>query len=400
MRHSLAVIVRNAHTHPTARYLLAGVMLISAYIIFLYRCVPPSTFEGFVDLPSFYAASIAVFRDHVSPYDVGRLTRINGLEFRTFPFLYPPPSVFLFQPLANLTLDQSTHVVTLINHLILAPTLVIIPLYALQLSPTRNYWRFLLCLLYPLLSYPLIVSVRYGQINIVLLAALIGFWIASLRKRHLVAGLCLSIAIICKTLPLLFIPMLLVIGQWKICSFTLIFLSVACLISYSILPSDMYGLFFPSASCNQSLNGVIARAFTRSLWSDPGFHCPLLGSLLCYAGAVIAIAVTATLLYRARRAPHVIDCLMAATLPAIFLVAPFSWEHHIAYLLPTILCILCQKDLSPSKWRAATLCAAAIATVTFTFSGLLFYRFAGVLLLWLSALAFTWRCNAAPRGSH
>jgi hypothetical protein len=189
--------------------------------------------------------------------------------------------------LASLTLDQAKHVVTLINHLILAPTLVIIPLYALQLSPTRNYWRFLLCLLYPLLSYPLIVSVRYGQINIVLLAALVGFWIASLRKRHLVAGLWLSIAIICKTLPLLFIPMLLVIGRWKICAFTLIFLSVACLISYSILPSDMwrdwlfnvvpsgaymsepYGLFFPSASWNQSLNGIIARASTRSLWSDP-----------------------------------------------------------------------------------------------------------------------------------
>lgn len=404
-------------SHPRFRYLLGAITVVGAYLLFLYRCVPPSTFEGFVDLPSFYATSIAVFRDHVSPYDVGRLTRINGLEFRTFPFLYPPPSVFLFQPLASLTLDQAKHVVTLINHLILAPTLVIIPLYALQLSPTRNYWRFLLCLLYPLLSYPLIVSVRYGQINIVLLAALIGFWIASQRKRHLLAGLWLSIAIICKTLPLLFIPMLLVIGRWKICAFTLIFLSLACLISYSILPREMwrdwlfnvvpsgaymsepYGLFFPSASWNQSLNGVVARASTRSLWSDPGFHSPLLGSILCYTGAAIAIAVTATLLYRARRAPHVIDCLVAVTLPTIFLVAPFSWEHHIVYLLPTILCILCQKDLSPSKWRLATLAAAAIAAVTFTFPGLLFYRFAGVLLLWLSALAFTGRCHSAPQES-
>lgn len=415
MRHVFTDILRSSYAHPTTRLLIGCVVLVCAYIKFLYRCVPPRTFEGFVDLPSFYAASIAVFRDHVSPYDVGRLTRINGLEFRTFPFLYPPPSVLLFRPLAILSLDEAKHAATFFNHLILVPILLLIPLTALKLSPTRDYWRCLVCLLYPLFSYPLIISIRYGQVNVALLGALIGFWIAAQQTRNVRAGLCLCAAIICKTIPLLFLPMLLVTGRWRIFMSTLLCVSFACLISLSVLPPGMwsdwlfrvaptggymnepFGLFAPAGVWNQSLNGILARALTRSLWSNPGFHAPALGKLICYSGAGCIIALSAALLYRARRSPQAVDLLVVATLPTIFLTVPFSWEHHIVYLLPTILFTLCHKSPWGKSWQIPLFAASSIVAISFTIPALLFYRFASVVALWVITLLITWKYGSHAR---
>lgn len=401
--------------HPRFRYVVGAIALFCSYILFLYRCVPPSTFEGFVDLPSFYAASIAVFRDHLSPYDVGRLTRINGLEFRTFPFLYPPPSVLLFLPLASVSLDEAKHFVTLFNHLILVPILLLIPFRAMRLSPTRDYWRCVACLLYPLFSYPLIISIRYGQVNVALLGALVGLWIAAKQAKNIRAGLCLCAAIICKTIPLLFLPMLLVTGRWRIIMSGLLCVSLACLLSLWLLPpgvwgewlfriapsggymNEPFGLFPPAGAWNQSLNGIIARAFTQSLWSNPGFHAPLLGTIICYSGAVCIIGLSATLLYRVRRSPVAADLLVVVTLPTIFLTAPFSWEHHIVYLLPTILFALCHEPSWTNSWRIPLFVASSIIAISFTIPALLFYRFASVVALWVTTLLITWKYGADAR---
>ncbi len=395
--------------HHTVRYMVGIIGVVCSYLVFLHRCIPPSTFEGFVDFPSFYAASIAVFQQHLSPYDLARLTRINGLEFRTFPFLYPPPSVILFQPLASLSFEDAKRTMTLFNHLLLVPTLVIIPSCALRLSRVRDFWRYALCLLYPLFLYPLIVSVRYGQINIALLTALVGFWIALLQNRSKCAALCLSIAIVCKTIPLLFLPMLIIIGRYRVSAYTTIFLTIACLLSYEILPHGMwsawlffiapsggymnepFGLFAPAGEWNQSLNGVLARALTQSLWSNPGFHSPLLGKILCYSGSLCIVTVSSALLYRARHSPLASHLIMAITLPTIFLIAPFSWEHHIVYLLPAILFTLSDQPAWSLPWRISLVVGSLITGLSFTIPALLFYRFASVVALWCIVCLITWK---------
>lgn len=403
----LRALQRTASFH-VLRYFGGLVALACSYLFFIQRCVPLNASDGFIDLPSFYAASVAIFRDHLSPYDVGRLTRINGLEFRTFPFLYPPPSLFVFKPLASYSFEEAKRIITLFNHIALIPTLLAIPVFILSLSPRHDYWRFALCLLYPLYAFPLILTIRYGQVNILLLAVLLGFWIAARHDRPLLAGLCLGAAIICKTVPLLFIPMLLVIRRWSVCAYTIALLAFVSAVSYVALPVSLwsewlfhiapsggymnapFGLFSPAASWNQSLNGVIARLFTQSAWSDPGFHAPMLGKIAAYIGALYVMTVSALLLRRVRHSDHAISLLSTITLPMIFLTAPFSWEHHIVYILPAILFILYnQLPMSP-RWRITTAGMAAVAAISFTFADLLFYRFASVSLLWVTAALITW----------
>jgi hypothetical protein len=389
---------------------LAGIVLLGfSYLLFFQRCIAPSTFEGFIDLRSFYAASVAVFRDHLSPYDLDRLTQINRLEFRTFPFLYPPPSIFLFKPLATHSFEEAKQIITIFNHITLVPTLLAIPLFVLKLSPRRDYWRFSLCLLYPLYTFPLILTIRYGQINIALMAALVGFWIAAQRDRSLIAGLCLCAAILCKTIPLLFIPMLLAIGRWKLCACTLISLAIVSGFSYAVLPTNMWdewlfhiapsggymnaplALFSPAAVWNQSLNGIIARLLTQSAWSDPGFHAPMLAKVATYACALSVMTISAFLLRRVRHSAHAVSLLSVVTLPMIFLIAPFSWEHHIAYILPAILFILCAQCPWSRWWRITIAVVASVIAATLTTDHLLFYRFTSVSLLWVTAALITWK---------
>jgi hypothetical protein len=396
-------------TNDAFRFTLLVTATLGSYLFFYHHCALTNAADNFLDLPSFHAASVAVFRDHLSPYDVGRLTRINGLEFRTYPFLYPPPILLIFKPLATLSLDQTKYIATALNHFILIPTLLLIPTLILKLSPRHDYWRFSLCLLYPLYSFPLILTVQYGQVNIALLATLVGFWIAIQRGQSLLAGLFLCGAIVCKTIPLLFIPMLLVTGRWRVCAHALLFLALACVLSFLSLPggtwgdwlfriapsggymNEPFGLFSPAGPWNQGLNGVVARIVTSKPMDHLGFQPKFLGKILGYCCALGVITLSAFALRRARHSTQALNLLCAVTLPLIFLTAPFSWEHHIVYLLPSLLFALCHRMTGSMLWRIPVFTAAIFISITFTTPALMFYRFSSVLSLWIVALVITWK---------
>ncbi len=402
---------------PVVRRTVLCLAFIASWIVFYVRCIPPPD-DAFVDLPSFYAASVAVFRDHVSPYDVDRLSRINGAEFRTFPFLYPPPSLLLFEPLSLLTLDEAKVAVTAGNHLLVLVVVFLMPMFICNLTTRERYWSFSLCLLYPLFSYPLIHTVRYGQVNVLLLAALVGFWIAAQRRRSAIAGLCLSVAVLCKTFPFLIVPMLLAIGRWRESVFTIGFLALFSAVAALFLPSEVWsdwlfqvapsgaymrepvGLFPPSEIWNQSLNGLIARHVSTMSWLDPAVHGPFIGQVLCYGGVAVLFLVSLMLIRKVRHSPDAIDVMMPVALPVIFLAAPFSWEHHGAYLLPAIVFLLSYYANARSVARSSLAVISIVTAVALAVGSLMFYRFGTVVSLWLLALYVVWERSPGRVGTR
>ncbi len=83
--------------------------------------------KSFVDLPSFYTASISVFSHGESPYDLAQLQSIMPDEEEIFPYLYPPPSLLFFYPLSIMNYETARVVVLCINHLLILVLLWIIP---------------------------------------------------------------------------------------------------------------------------------------------------------------------------------------------------------------------------------------------------------------------------------
>ncbi len=356
-----------------------------------------------VDLPSFYSASIQVFEHGQSPYNREVLQLLMGESIYVHPYLYPPPSLIFFYPLSLIEYPTARYIVLLGNHIIFIALLFIIPFFILRASfKTKFPIVFILTTVYLFTFFPVIVTLNHGQTNLLLLVFILTFWLFTRAKYTVAASLFLALAIFLKTYPFIILPLLIIIGLKRECAYTVAWLVIGIIISLLILPTAIWhdwlvnvmptggymrippGLFTPAAVWNQSLNGFFARAFTENPWSAPLFLDKNLARTLTYIFAGLISAISGIAALRASKIhPVSIDQTMLVALPAMYLIAPFSWEHHLVYLLPAILMPL------TARFRFS------IPTIIFCYSanvgaalligverGLLF-KFYGVFVLWV-----------------
>jgi len=142
------------------------------------------------------------------------------------------------------------------------------------------------------------------------------------------------------------------------------------------------GMYPPAAIWNQNLNGFFARAFTENSWSNPILVDPGLAKLLTYGAAGLIAVVTGMTVWRSRTCKDSLDRTMLVALPAMYLIAPFSWEHHLFYLLPCILILINSRPLFGTLPRAMYffLCFASALLIGLPM-GLEFKLYA-VIVLW------------------
>jgi hypothetical protein len=354
-----------------------------------------------VDLPSFYSASVEVFRNSGSPYNHEILKTIMGPDIVFGPYFYPPPSLLFFYPLSLLEYSSAKVVLLLFNHVIILLLIGLISNYMVSKSNTLSTHFHIVTIVYTLTFYPIIVTINHGQVNLLLLLFLIIFWISTLKNKPILASFFLALAVLLKTYPIILIPILFVIGRKRETFYTILWLFSLITLSLFLLPISIWqewfteimptgsyastpaGLFSPAAIWNQSLNGFFARAFTESQWSNPLFIDIQLARYLTYISAGLVFIVTLVSAWKGflNKSVGMNKALMAA-LPAIYLVAPLSWEHHLVYLLPTILLLLTAKSnlsLFPTVifHLLSILCAIIIAM-----PHVIQFKFYAVFIVW------------------
>jgi len=311
------------------------------------------------DLPTFYSASISVFENGESPYNPDRLRRMMPNEKNVFPYLYPPPSLLFFAPLSLMTYADARNVVLLVNHLLFLILVWVIPLFLCRPGPGSVFNVTVVCIVVSLTWYPATQTLMHAQVNILFAVLIIMFWLFARERKAVWAALFLALAIILKTYPLMIIPFLILIRRWRESVYTIVWLSLGVFSSLVVLPDKIWndwivnvlpyggylrtppGLFSPAAIWNQNLNGYFARSFTESRWSSPLIDNPDLARALTYSAAFLIVTVTAAVVWRSYRLQS--DCLdrtMLVVIPTMFLIAPFSWTHHVVYLLPSMLLLL------------------------------------------------------------
>jgi hypothetical protein len=373
-----------------------------------YRDIPNT------DLPSFYTASVSVFNLGESPYDPERLGLLIDHDVYVYPYLYPPPSLLFFFPLATLSYADARHIVLIVNHLLFLTLIWVIPLYLLRLRPKDGFAQFALCIVYSLAFYPVVVTLTHGQVNILLLVFFVLFWLFARREKAVLAALFLALAILLKTYPIILIPLLLLTRRWRESIYTVAWLVLAVIISVLVLPSAVWhdwlinvfpsggymitpaGMYPPAAIWNQNLNGFFARAFAGGEWSDPVWVNPALAKSLTYATAGLISAVTALAVWRSRTCKDSLDRTMLVALPTMYLIAPFSWEHHLLYLLPSILILLNSRPLfgHTSKITFFTLSFASAFLIGLPMA--LKFKFYGVVVLWGLCVFTAWKSIELP----
>lgn len=368
-------------------------MLIAAFFVILYPAFVIQFGVNYlkitnVDLPSFWCAAEAAFEHQASPYERdylqtllpaqhGYLMMPETREFphqyyvdpeqierhdqHVFPFLHAPPSLLVFFPLSLLSYEHARVATLVLNHLLVLFLLWFVPVKIIGLSPRSDTLSVILGMAYVLVFYPMVIVLNHGQVNLILAAALCLFWYWIRNDRPALAGFGLVVSILLKTYPVVLLLFLLVCRKFRALFYSTALLALALIVSFvwlpdvlweewlgRILPTGGYastpaGLFSPAAIWNQSLNGFISRLFLVSKWSpEPLYHSPRLAKLLCYlANATLVGASAAAVYFRYGRShARAFDWAMLLFFPLMFLIAPFAWEHHLVYVLISVLVLL------------------------------------------------------------
>ncbi|MFD5035265.1 glycosyltransferase 87 family protein [Streptomyces sp. NPDC058405] len=288
------------------------------------------------------------------------------------PTTYPPFAALLFTPLTLPGVPELRTLATFGNLLLL----VVFVRLSLRLAllgtgrlPTEAALRVTTLWVAALAVWcePVWTTLRYGQINLLLAAAVL--WDLSRRDGHRWAGAGIGFAAAVKLTPALFAVLLLIAGlvrargagwnPWlRQASTAAAVFTGATLAAAAALPHDSYrfwtGALFETGrvghaedTANQSLRGVLARLLHTG---DPGLWWAVAAAGVAVAG--LAVAVMAAL--RGERAGALVACAATA-----LLISPISWSHHWVWCVPTVLFLAVRAG---ARWAVA--------------AGLVFFSFA------------------------
>jgi alpha-1,2-mannosyltransferase len=179
---------------------------------------------------------------------------------------------------------------------------------------------------------PVAMTLFYGQINLVLLALVVGD--LALPDRIKGKGIGIGLATGIKLTPFVFIPYLLFTRRVKAAAVGALTFAVTVGLGFVLLPhaSAAYwgGQFARLGSDhfhldNQSLNGVILRL------THAGPHAHAYWQV---AAVVVGVAGLATSILASRRGHELLGLVACAATG--LLASPISWSHHYVYVVPAL----------------------------------------------------------------
>lgn len=390
---------------------LGAAFLLSA--VFLFQTAE-SLFVWDTDSPSYYAAAQGLRRG-VNVYDEAAFQAVAedvfGKSPVVLPYLYPPVLAQVLSPLAGLPPTDYFLTLQVLNWLL---AFLAIFLTARLLGLTWRDNALSILFLFALLPWnrALFTTIHHGQVNLLVLDALLAFLLFFRAGRPWPAGFFLSLAIFLKVYPVLFVLPLVLgrrgkqaaaaagsgAGIW-LASFLLggakpwrEFLEFS---RQALGPSgdSAFLVGFGGAVGNVSLNGLVHHLFEAA-----GF--PRSAASLAWGLSLAALAAAVLLLVRRPRWTSDLGFQASVLLLATLLIAPITWSHHyVIVLVPAA--YLFHRILAERRYLALGPLAA--------FAGLAFYhpswcgfpfnqaRTAGALALLLLLLIYD-RRRAADRG--
>jgi hypothetical protein len=336
------------------RTVLAVVLLLFFEGLLLYRYGWRQENLLHVDLPSFYFATHMAFRHDQSPYDFPAMAEQAPLiDQPIFPFLGPPTGLAPMLPLALVSYRAAKWGMVIGNHLL---TLLLAVLLAFRIPRFPNPVLGLFVGAFVLLSFPITQTIVHDQVNIAVTVLICCAWLGLRRGRSWWPGVPLGLAMLLKQSPVVFLALLAVERRWRALGAAIAVLGAALAVSLAAMPARAwtdwldvvrpslgYGrmpvfLFSPACPYNQGFNGMVSRLFLAPHCGPTEEVVPLAGRALIYGLALAVVGLSLAAAWRMRRSPPEtrVDRGFALMLPAMFLVSPLAWEHHLVFVLPSL----------------------------------------------------------------
>ena len=357
--------------NKAAEVCLAGLVLIATVIGICY--LAPSGF-GTTDLVEYWAAA-KIFAYGGNPYDPSLMLIFEreGVPGTELIRMWNPPLVLsLIAPLSLFSFAKAVPLWIAINLMLLVASLgFCASAFSIKLKTPQ-------LLLFLVTLYPIALTLSYGQISILLLFGLSGFFWFRRRGLFFLAGLALSITLIKPHLLYLVYFFLLLetirFGNWK--SFAGLVLGGGSLLGAAWIWEPRIIGWYLEATNNPPIN----------------FQTPSLGSLLQAVSGVNqlwvrllptiivggATAIWLALNFKKNNSESILFLLIALSL----LTAPYGWTYDHVLLIPVGLWLLSDKS---SVGVAGALIAANLALILWPkewgMQGLWFYPLVFVVLV-------------------
>jgi hypothetical protein len=259
-------------------------------------------------------------------------------------FLYFPLWGLLFKPLTWFAYTAAKNLWVAMN---IFMVLGIILTGGYLLSSEKRFihsrfreWGFLSLLL---LNYPpLWVTIKNGQINLVVLTLLISSFLAWKEKHSILAGILLAFAISTRYTPAIFLLFWCLKKEYKVCLSTLLASCVICILSVGLLGWkvhwDYWILFKHYAAYTQVHPNLYGNVTLFSLLSNlknmgylPAGFSPMAGQIGFSLLLLVAVTVVSIRISQRQQKPSLIEYgLWATVLP---LISYFGENHHYLFAL-------------------------------------------------------------------
>lgn len=255
---------------------------------------------------------------------------------------HPPTSVLLAVPLAGLSYPDATLVWNVLSLGLLALAFWLV---ARQLDIPLSAWSVFPIVALLLLCNPFRAQMLQAQLNAVLVALIVGAWVAERNGRPYLAGALLGLATAVKIFPAFLFVYFLVRREWKAVAAGCICLLVVTLLTAAVVGWETYPYYvrhvlpriepYQSSWENLSLIGLWRKLFdpaTDLERVEPLWRSPLVFRLL--AGFSV-LGVLAVLVWRTAGANSRLgrDLAFGLTVIGMLLVSPMTWTHYFLLLL-------------------------------------------------------------------
>jgi alpha-1,2-mannosyltransferase len=220
---------------------------------------------------------------------------------------------------------------------------------------------------------PVQETLRFGQINLLLLALIL--YDISRPAHARTRGIGIGLAAGLKLTPAIVIPYLFLTGRAREGRNALLALGASLFLAYAVLPRESLrywgGLFFDDTRVgpvqlpgNQSLRGMLIR-FTHHM-PPPDVVWVTLAAIVAVGGLALAATIARTRPGDPRR-----DLAgLSVTALTGLLVSPISWTHHWVWIVPAGVLLLdtARRRTGPARTRARA-CALALVALTAALPG-------------------------------
>jgi alpha-1,2-mannosyltransferase len=372
-------LLDRALTSPLSRNraaLWAGAVLFSAAFLFQ---TAEYLYVWDTDSPSYYAAAHGLLAG-ADIYDHSEFQAIAdgvfGRSMVVFPYIYPPFLAQLLIPLASMSPSGYFLALQALNWG-LAFLALFLTAKLLGFRPGQSILPILV--LFALLpsNRALFTTMHHGQTNLLVLDAVLASLVFRRTDRPWPAGLFLSLAVLVKVYPAIFILPLFLSRKWKHVAATAVAGTALFAASVALSgpgpwlkflaftretsfrwPDSPFLIGFGDAVGNVSIKG-----FLHHLFEAAGL--PRSGAVAAWAAAAAALGVFLVLLIRKKRWAGDLGLQASVLLLVSVLLAPISWSHHyVVVLVPAA--YLFSRILGERRYAAFPLLAA--------FAGLALYH--------------------------